>query len=552
MKINKLRTFGVGMLIAAFALLQFGCEQDWQKEFEPSVLKAPATVQLAVSNIEDYTAILTYTQSAVGQFYIAIVPGDDETPAPAENSLLKLTVPNAVFTRQIFISTEVSTEGVTPENLTNYLMTHKVLSDTLNIIKLVQNTSYKVFVLPVNADGVFGEVTSTPAFTTSDNFNPVLEKTTPAASGTADKPADFEVVVSFDEPIVINDADQIFFTYRNAAGVEEPHPAELTVEGKNLTAKQTIVPIAGQYVFLSIGANAIKDRSDNFYPGIASGVVAGYLEGLYWRVAYVPEKVVSLTPDVEEAVGDVNFVIKLTYTLPMAFNTASGGGYNSKNVKVRYTSVGSTLDLEVPQANISFAGNVVTIIPPRTPVMGETVAINIAEGAYRTVFSSPCEATAFTKYSWFVANRDFILGSYVANCVSAFAPNPVYNFNVTITADPASDDGVIITGLENSTEGILGTFKRDSLIIASEQSLGDLEGNGNSEVLIIDFDGEGVDIVGTINSNGVINISWGSYISGGPNNNYFWDRYANSIWTKAKGNTVNYVERQYKPFMKIK
>lgn len=537
MKIKLFKTFAVGLVVAIVALTQYGCEQDWQKDFESSVLKAPASVELAVSSIKDSTAVVTYTQSAVGQLYIVVVPGDDETPAPAENTILRLTTENAVFTKQFFLDEETT--------------------GTVNIGGLEQNTSYKVFALPVNTDGVFGAVGTTPAFTTSDEYDPVFVSSSPAASGTADKPADFKVTVTFDEPVMFGDKEEIFFTYRNPfTGVLEAKPAEVTIDGKSLVAVQTHIPIAGQYVFLNIGADAITDRSDNPFEGIESGVIGGFLEGLFWRAEYIAEKVDTVLPNVNEPVQDLDFTFEITYGKPMSFYPASAGGYDSKDVIVRYSSAGTTIDVETPAANISFADEVVTITPPRTPVYGETVTFHIAEGAYRTGYGSPCEETAFDDHSWLVSygyTRDLIIGSYVANCVSSFDASE-YNFNVTIAVDPGSDDGVLITGLENSTEAIEGTFNGDfaTLTIESNQSLGDLEGNGNSVVLISDWAGAEVDFIGSIGADGTITISWGSYIVGGPYNNYFWDRYTDSVWSMSKGNAVNYVERQFKPIMKIK
>lgn len=552
MKINRLKSIVVGLAIAAVAITQYGCEQEWQKEFEPSVLKAPASVELAVSSIKDSTAVLTYTQSLVGQLYVVVVPGDEETPAPAENSLLKLTEANAVFTRQIFVTNEVA-DGLKPMN-------NKVLTDTLNIKGLVQNVSYKVFALPVNTDGVFGAVGTTPAFNTADYDAPVaIEKDiSPKLLDDADS-VNFAVTIPFNEPIVIKaeNKDEIFFTYLDLkTGVPFDEPADAKVDGSNLIVEQTYMPLPGQPVLLTIGANVISDRANNFYEGKDSQL-ANFPDIFLWYAAPVIDTIVSIAPDTASVVTDVNFDIDITYGIEMDFFQDSDGEvvYNSKDVITRYTYNGVTIDVETPASNIAFNGKVVSITPPRTPIYGETVTLKIAEGAFGTIYGSDCEAVEFNDYEWFVSygyERDIIIGTYLANCVSAFTGD-VYNFNVTIAADAESDNGVTITGLENSTEPLMATFNGDfaTLTLAPFQSLGDLEGNGDSEVMLIDFGGTGSDIIGTIAANGTITVSWGSFISGGPNDNYFWDRYTNSTWTKGS-KTFNYVERNFQPIMKIK
>jgi len=552
MKINFLKSFAVGLVVAIVALTQYGCEQEWQKGFEPSVLKAPASVELAVSSIKDSTAVLTYTQSLVGQLYVVVVPGDDETPAPEENSILQLNAKGVVFTRQIFVTNEVA-DGLKPMN-------NKVLTDTLNIKGLVQNVSYKVFALPVNTDGVFGAVGTTAAFVTADDANPLVltDKVSPKLLDEADS-VNFVVTIPFDEPVVITEANkaEIFFTYLNLVDLTTFNkPAKAKVKGNNLIVEQTYEPLPGQPVFLSIGDNVVSDRANNFYEGQATSL-ATFPDGFIWFASNVIDTVVSIAPDTASVVNDVNFDIDITYGIEMDFFRDSKGKvvYNSKDVITRYTYNGVTIDVETPASNIAFNGKVVSITPPRTPIYGETVTLKIAEGAFGTIYGSDCEAVEFNDYEWFISygyTRDLIVGTYLANCVSAFTGD-VYNFNVTIAADAESDNGVTITGLENSTEPLMATFNGDfaTLTLAPLQSLGDLEGNGDSEVMLIDFGGTGSDIIGTIAANGTITVSWGSFISGGPNDNYFWDRYTNSTWTKGS-KTFNYVERNFQPIMKIK
>ncbi|NHB70160.1 hypothetical protein [Perlabentimonas gracilis] len=450
MKINRLRTFVVGLAIAAVAFTQYGCEQEWQKKHDPAVLKAPATVQLAVSDIEDSTAVVSYTQSVLGQLYVVLVPGDDEVAVPAQNSVLRLNAAGAVYTKQIFVNEDADKTG------------------SLTIGGLNQNTSYKVFALPVNTDGVLGEVTTTEAFTTSDVYDPEFVSSSPAAANTANKAPDFDVTVTFDEPVVINDEEGIFFTYYNPIdGTFAKEAADVKIEAGKLVAKQTHEPIFGQYVFLTIEEEAIKDRAGNFFEGIESGIDAGKLVGLYWRVEYMPYAVQDTLPAEGEPVQDLDFKVELTYELPMDFyrGAASAVVYDNNDIIFDYATATTTISVKVPQANVSFADEVVTITPPRTPVYGETVTVRIAEGAYRTVYGSP---NAEVELSWLISygyKRDLVLGDYTITAAFEFdgAGWVASDFATTaeIIAHPTDANKVLISGFLGATNDIVAIFNGD-------------------------------------------------------------------------------------------
>ncbi len=536
MNIKILRSFAVGLIIAIFAMAQYGCEQEWQQEYESSELEAPASATLSVTNIEDSTAVIEYTQSAIGQLYVVVVPGDDETTAPEGNSLLKLTVEDAILAEQLFLEEE------------------EELSGTITVGALLPNTSYKVFALPVNTDGVFGEIATTDAFATSDEVAPSIAGADPAPSVAPAQPMDLSVTVVFDEPVVVDNEDDIYFRYLDIETLEFTDvPAEVTTDGTNLIAEQTQEPLPGQYVCLSLGENAITDRSNNAFEGLASGLNEEYeFVGLYWRTEFVSDTITNILPDTEIPVEDENFVIELTYgDFAMELNEE----YSSNDIVVRYISANATIDVKVPAENIVITGEVVTIVPPRTPIQGETITFQIAEGAYNNVYGNPCEAVEFDEYSWLLVygyERDLIIGDYVVDCVSDFSGDP-YTFNVTITADTESDNGVIITGLEDSTEPVNGIFNGDlaTLTIPPFQSLGDLLGDG-SDVQTLDFNGEGTDIVGTIQENGNMTVDWASFIVGGEYDGYFYDAYAGSTWTKGAAPKAASQERTFAPLKRVK
>ena len=135
-----IKQIAAGLGVLSFAVVLYSCEADWEKDYKAVTLKAPATATVSVTSIADSTALLNYSLSVTGRLYVAVVPGTDETPAPDAQAILKQTVGGAVFSKQIILNDAGA------------------LSSSVIVSGLVQNTSYKVFALPVNDDGVLGEI----------------------------------------------------------------------------------------------------------------------------------------------------------------------------------------------------------------------------------------------------------------------------------------------------------------------------------------------------------------------------------------------------------
>lgn len=524
MKLNMIKQIAAGLGVLSFAVVLYSCEADWEKDYKAVTLKAPATATVSVTSIADSTALLNYSLSVTGRLYVAVVPGTDETPAPDAQAILKQTVGGAVFSKQIILNDAGA------------------LSSSVIVSGLVQNTSYKVFALPVNDDGVLGEIVTTEAFSTSDHHAPVLDLdsgVSPAITGNASIDLNFKPVLTFDEPVVLAETFSIKMGYRNAVTsqivwVDVPEDS-ITISGSKVTIAQPATAMNGQYVFLSIGNGSVKDRAGNSYEGVTSGIVGGYLEGIYWRIKFSPTATQQILP-ADSVTSDVSMKITLDYPIKMRFPTSGEGGYVQGNVVVRYYTSTTTLDVQVPQANVAVVQDtLVQITLPRTPVYGETVTLKMTEGVMRNAYGNPSKAIAFGDKEWFISygyTRNLIIGDYIVHCVSTFNAAE-YDFNVTITPKVGSSNEVIIVGLENTTVPISGVFNGDfgTLTIPQDQSLGDLLGDG-SQVLLWSNTSETGDLVGNIDSNGNIVMDWASYIVGGDNDGYYYDRYYGSTWTK--------------------
>jgi len=502
-----------------------GCEQDWEKEFTTSTLKQPITAQVQVSDVKDSSAVINFTLSGQGRIFIVVLKGDDQLALPDPNKMLTLSTPDALLSAQ-------------------FVLIEPLSKDTI-VTGLEQNTSYKVFALPVNTDGVLGTIVTTDAFTTSDTYNPILNSTTPAKSSSASQELGFPITLTFDEPVVLLDGYTMQMGYRDAVTLDiswfDVPKDSIEVDGKNVTIKQPLEQdqmINGQYVFLTIGANTFADRAGNNYEGITSGISGGYLVGLYWRFTYV-DRNAAVFPEGDLITAPATFQIKLKYPYPLS--TSGYDYYENSFVVVRIYDENISTDYKIDASLLTISADTLIIDMPVSLNYGKHVTFYVAKGTFWDKYGNDIAEIAFGDYDWLVSynfQRSLIIGNYSVEAVSYFGGTYTFS-NVTVAAKGGTTDGVIITGLFDSPAPIEGVFNGDlaTLTIAGGQSFGDLIGDGS--VVVFD-DGSGdmqTPVVGTIQADGTINLDWwGGVIVGGTYNGYYWDYYESSVWTKtAKG-----------------
>jgi hypothetical protein len=542
---RKLNLFKSIFLSALALLTVVSCEKDMFKEYDSVEPGAPTTVTLAVHSITDSTAKLDYSVSGVGRLHVVVVPGNDETAVPSVQDMVDLNVSGAVFSKGVKI-TDANLEG------------------TIEISDLVQNTSYKLFAITANADGVPSEVQTTDAFTTSDSFDPkidITEDITPAISSEAKQEVGFDVLLSFNEPMVLAE------TYTIQMGYFDPNTGDINwfdvpkdsidITGNVVTIKQpqsASAQFTGMYVFLTIGEGSLTDRAGNPYEGITSGIVGGNLAGIYWRNEWVNQNETAVAPTDEILTDPASLSITLTY--PNNLNTSSLGYYDKSSIVVRFYNDETTTDYKVDASLLTITDNTLTIDLPKLPNYGDHVTFMMQEGALWDVYGNDLDSINFGNYEWFISygyDRSMIIGTYNAHCVSTFN-GAEYNFTVTIAEKPGTTDRVLITGLEDSPSEVEGIFNGDLalLTIPQDQSLGDLLGDG-SEVFVFSNTSETGDIVGTISSDATITMDWASYIVGGQYDGYYYDRYYGSVWTKtSRKGSNNYVsvKKEFVPMQK--
>ncbi len=295
----------------------------------------------------------------------------------------------------------------------------------------------------------------------------------------------------------------------------------------------------------------MKDLVGNFHPGIASGFTPAFdgLLGLYWRTAFIPLEYEGVLPTLGDAIQDEDFEIELIFDVPMDFyrNAAGGAVYNQKHIRVNYTMGPTTITVEVPQNHVSFASNVVTIVPPRTPVFGETISLAVDSAAFRTRYGSPVAKIPFGDISWLLSygyTRDKIIGNYA---VSFINQNNEFVRTTPANITAGTNANIVIVnelakgyfGLETDVS-IEGVFNGDFATIAidDEQAMGEYihPAVGLGTIYFANrftFD----PVVGNIDPNGNITMGgWGFLFNFNEGASWGWlAQFNNTTWEKSTG-----------------
>lgn len=468
MKMNKIFLGTISVLLVLFA----SCAKF--EKFESTKLAGAPTVTLATEEVKDSSVVVSFSSNAPGFLSFAMYKGVGN-PKPDSAALIQLNIKALDMG-----SGEVLTAG---EKL------------TYEFAGLTQNTVYEVFAVSQNEDGVLSVVPNALMIKTSDAYDPVLNSSTPARSNTADKAANFEVILTFDEPISMADAGKFTFTYL-LEGAEAP-AASATVNPTNpfqVIVTQSREAHAGDYVLLSFEEGAVKDLVGNSVSEWVSGFDEDGLYGLFWRVARESWSfdVAAITPEAGSAVADPEFEIVLKAPVVVSSKVTDA------NVRMVLVGAGVTSVYKVPAANVALAddGKTITITKPFTPTYGERVYVEIDAGAFTDAFSNanttiesgkdgvnPTEAPV-TEVGWLISygyTRDMVIGNYTFAGVSYWA-GADESFDVEIVADPDDANKVIINGFYGSSTPIPATFNGDfaTLTVAAETDylLGDLYDDG--------------------------------------------------------------------------
>jgi len=360
---NKKRRYNPAWSVLLLGLLVMASCADFE-EFESSNRMPAPGITLVQERISDSTIVVEVTSTMEGYAAVALY-ADTGNITPDPEQLLTGNVASLEHTY-----TEIPSEEGRLFTLT---------------ASVVQDARYEVMAVVSNADGITSEVAMLEVVTT-DQYGPNLTGITPSTTPEPLYADGTPIVLTFDEPVMAGTGSDFFFT-TYFGGDNEVVPAEnVEAAGNEVTITIPFTPAHGDYLFLSWEEGALTDASGNDVAAMNSGVVEGYLEGLYWGVALVEMAPSGVAPDTAAA-QPAGFDIELTFDQAVALPESFEVG----QVRLTYSD-GDRLESswDVAVEDITASGNVLTIAQTDyTPASGFTVTLTMDAGALEVGLGNP-------------------------------------------------------------------------------------------------------------------------------------------------------------------
>ena len=415
---------------------------------DETLASAPSAT-ITVDAIQQDVVDFTVTSSAAGAVSFILVEGAGAT-APDGEDLLTLNVADVLEDGSAMLEGDTRSQSFTIGGAGK---------------ELDHNTTYTLFAVSANTEGIWSTVVAQEILT-GDETNPELESVSPDVTNDPEVAVDAEFVLTFSESVKLDPTKKFTIGYYEE-GVEVELTEDLIeVSGNTVTLAQPRTAEYNVLVYISYEAGAVTDLVGNPVAAMESGVIDGYLEGLYFVTVQnsVPVSTENITPAIQTAQSDLS-----TLTITFDEDVFLSDDYSEGDISVSIYGIidGSPFEkiIDIASDFISTSGMVATITLPEEPDFGEKVALNIAEGALVDVFGNPVEAFESTEAenAWWLKsyNRDInvLVGTYEVTGVNYSGDN--YLETLTIALDPENENQVIITGFAGGNAEVVGVFNKD-------------------------------------------------------------------------------------------
>ena len=477
---------------------------------------AGPSVDIQISETADSTFTVTVTPAAGAQYYSYIVMASSKVQQLDATTLLKNAYSGTVAGEMVETAKAAST--------TNKMRNKK--DEPL----CLPNTTYQVYAVAVSDKGITGEIANA-SVTTTDGLAPKPQN---LKADTKNKSVD----VTFSEAITRGEGEIVAMYYKEW---DLANPVVINAEDLKITIKDNVVTFAapnsyaGAFVTVSWAEGAFIDSYGNKCSALNSGLnmETGKFSGVYFRNDLVPfdMEIKTEAEEGEESTGNLTivpeinssfansdeFLSVLTFDFNIYQNTATA---KVGDLQVIYTNSikSTTVNLNVNQWMVK--DNTLMFILPEEPQYGDFISLVINEGAVTDVYGNPnnkFEVEEAWLYSYGY-KREMILGNHALTCTSYF-DGSIFVENLTIEADPETEDGVILSGfltnmgLSSLTNPVKGTFNGDYATITIPEVETPLFENDVNEVYLYNAEG-GTSIIAKVQADGsiVIQTLWGYYL----------------------------------------
>ena len=489
--------YSLAVAFAGIAALT-GCT-TFDDEHSEHYGEGPA-VAINLTETKDNSFTFTVNPAEGTNYYAYTVVEGDEAEDVSEDKVLKKTM------------------GGVSEAIVNY---SKAAATTVNMLNAKgegicsPNTSYVIYAVAANANGVTGKVQALVVKTT-DGDAPTLE---PYEAG--DPSA--ETTATFSEPVFKGEGT-VSAQYYQRWGDGEPIdvPADkvhATIDGANVTFTVDDVP-AGAYVLYSWTEGAFKDSFGNKCPAENTVIGEEGFVGVWNRQPLKPFAIEAkqFTPASGGVIGEYD---KFTGVITFAFdvfrstNEEAEDCVKTGDLSLTYSNAKRTTTIKLDPSDWSVSGKTVTFKMPEAAAEGDKVTLKIKEGVIMDINGNGNEAFASTDVAWkydgFTATAAMLAGNYTLTYYSAREKKEVTNA-VTITkATTNNEDGTkfVISGLyaAGSQVGAVADYANNRLYIKPGYEVGTYD-NGKVSGFIITISASNAEAIECkINKDGSITTS---------------------------------------------
>lgn len=489
--------YSLAVAFAGIAALT-GCT-TFDDEHSEHYGEGPA-VAINLTETKDNSFTFTVNPAEGTNYYAYTVVEGDKAEDVSEDNVLKKTM------------------GGISEAIVNY---SKAASTTVNMLNskgegiCSPNTSYVVYAVAANANGVTGKVQSLVVKTT-DGDAPTLK---PYEAG--DPSA--ETTVTFSENVFKGEGTvsaQYYQRWGNGEPIDVPaDKVHAAIDGAKVTFTVDDVP-AGAFVLYSWTEGAFNDSFGNKCP--AENTVMGDegFVGVWNRQPLKPFAIEAeqFTPASGGIIGEYD---KFTGVITFAFdvfrstNEEAEDCVKTGDLSLTYSNAKRTTTINLDPSDWSVKGKTVTFKMPEAPAEGDKVTLKIKEGVIMDINGNGNEAFASADVAWkydgYTATEAMLTGNFTLTYYSAAGKKEVTN-HVTITKAPANnEDNVdfIINGLytAGSEVGAAVDYANNRLYIMQGYEVGTYDNGGVSGIIITVSASQAKAIECKINKDGSITTS---------------------------------------------
>lgn len=271
------------VLIFSILISFIGCQEETDYPDLIDLGTNPTFVtQVSVGTITDVGFDITITPDIVGVAYYVVTTAGSVEDKPTYEDVIDDAVAGSVDAGSIeFKTTDAATVTIT--GLDSY-------------------TSYDVFAVMTNNNGLSAQVSEKVAISTSDVVAPAIVDMVPFGQSpkvAANQP----MIITFDEAVIYdNTKDVTIWSYWAGIDVIVPEDS-ISISGNTVTISYGVLPY-NNYIFVEFEEGAFVDAAGNGAEALVSGVVGGYLVGFWFRTELDPAT--QLASAFENFLGSIN------------------------------------------------------------------------------------------------------------------------------------------------------------------------------------------------------------------------------------------------------